>query len=174
MKVRVTVLFVGVLCALAARAQSASLLPGELPDAPHAAATTVAEDAPPADFAGALARLPLPTTAAAPMLLAATPLPPRKLMDKKFIALGLLVFGLTALDVETTQHCLQRNLCEELNPTLPRSHWGMYAVNTPVNAAVMYFSYRRRKSGKWGWWLPPVVDIGAHAVGVGSNIRWVK
>ncbi len=174
MNIRILVLmFVLVSCALLARAQRPPLRADELPDAPQATVSTLADNTAPPDFSELAARLPLP--APAPMLVAATPQPPRpKLLDKKFLALGLLVFGLTALDVETTQHCLQRGICEELNPTLPRSHWGMYAVNTPVNVAVMYFSYRRRRSGKWGWWLAPLVDIGAHTAGVGSNIRWVK
>ncbi|MFB3814275.1 MAG: hypothetical protein ACE14L_09190 [Terriglobales bacterium] len=158
-----------VLCALAAPAQTA-VINAELPNAPG----FVRDEALAApDLSAFMAvRAPLPGLPVSPLI--AEPLPPkRKLVDKKFIALGILVFGLTALDVEMTQHCLKRRLCEELNPTLPRSHFGMYAVNTPVNAAVMYFSYRRRRSGKWGWWLAPVVDIGAHAAGVGSNVRWV-
>ncbi len=174
MKIQIAVLLFAVMsCSVAVRAQHQPLMADELPDAPHLAASAVADNASAPDFSDLATSLPLP--APAPMLVAATPLPPRpRLLDRKFIALGILVFGLTALDVETTQHCLQRGICEELNPTLPRSHWGMYAVNTPVNAAVMYFSYRRRKSGKWGWWLAPVIDVGAHAAGVGSNIRWVK
>jgi hypothetical protein len=92
--------------------------------------------------------------------------------DKKFLLLGALVFGLTAADVELTQHCLHAGTCYEMNPTLPRSRWGQYAMNTATNTAVMYFAYRRRASGKWGWWIAPLVDIGAHAGGIGSNIRF--
>ncbi len=117
---------------------------------------------------------PLPPLTTA-MLIVAEPVsaPKPKLMDKKFIALGVAVFGLTAMDLEFTQYCLHRGTCRELDPTLPNSHWGMYAVNTPTNVAVMYFSYRRRASGKWGWWLAPLIDIGAHVGGVGSNIRFL-
>jgi hypothetical protein len=97
---------------------------------------------------------------------------PRKIVDAKYLFLGAMVFGLTTADIELTQHCLHAGTCYEMNPTLPHSRLGMYAVNTAANAAVMYFAYRRRKSGKWGWWVAPVVDIGAHSVGLGSNIRF--
>jgi hypothetical protein len=97
---------------------------------------------------------------------------PRKIVDAKYLLLGALVLGLTTADVEMTQHCLHAGTCYEMNPTLPHSRLGMYAVNTATNAAVMYFAYRRRKAGKWGWWVAPVVDIGAHGVGVGSNLRF--
>jgi hypothetical protein len=96
----------------------------------------------------------------------------RKVMDRNFLLLAGLTFGLTAADVELTQHCLKEKTCVELNPTLPHSRWGMYAANTPVNLAVMYFSYRRKASGKGGWWIAPLVDAGIHGVGIGTNIRF--
>jgi hypothetical protein len=114
---------------------------------------------------------PRPVLAAAIAPAPPEPAPP-KVIDRKFVSLAALVFGLTVADVELTQHCLNAGTCYELNPTLPRSHWGQYAVNSATNAAVMYFAYRRRASGKWGWWVAPVVDIGAHSVGVGSNLRF--
>ncbi|MFB3917785.1 MAG: hypothetical protein ACE14M_13720 [Terriglobales bacterium] len=114
--------------------------------------------------------MPAPVIAPAP---AAQPERPRpKVIDKKFIALAALVVGLTAADVELTQHCLEARTCYEMNPSLPRSRWGQYAVNTVTNAAVMYLAYHRRARGKWGWWLSPVIDIGAHGAGIGSNLRF--
>jgi len=95
-----------------------------------------------------------------------------KMVDKKFIALTALVFGLTAADVELTQHCIHAGTCYEMNPSLPRSRWGQYAVNTLTNTAVTYLAYHRRSKGKWGWWVAPVIDIGAHAGGIGSNMRF--
>jgi hypothetical protein len=100
--------------------------------------------------------------------------PRRKIMDRNFVALGALTFGLTAMDVEMTQHCLHEKTCVELNPTLPHSRIGMYAANTPVNMAVMYWSYKRKAAGRRAWWVAPLVDIGAHAVGIGSNIRFLR
>ncbi len=152
-----------VLCAVAALAQSPAAL--ELPDAPHVAAEAVPE-APANNTVG-----PFPASPA--IAIAPAPAPRPRVLDKKFIALGVLTFALTTADIEMTQHCLHRQTCVELNPVLPHSRGGMYAVNVPVNAAVMYFSYWRRAHGRWGWWIPPVVDIGAHTVGVGSNIRFV-
>jgi hypothetical protein len=168
-----TLLTVPLLCLVAAHlsAQSAALLP----DAPHVVAANLGEITPdpPDVWCQSMLFSALPEPAAA--LLVASPPPPRpKVVDKKFITLGALVFGLTAMDMEFTQHCLQRHTCVELDPTLPHSRWGMYAVNTPVNVAVMYLAYKRRATGKWGWWLAPLIDIGAHAAGVGSNIRFLR
>lgn len=148
-----------------------------LPNAPQLVAADLTEFPPlPPDPSSQTASLQSawPQLPVKPLVQAVQPFPPKvKVMDKKFIALGVLTFGLTAMDVEFTQYCLHRHTCVELNPTLPTSHWGMYAVNTPVNMAVMYFSYRRRAAGKWGWWVAPAVDIGAHAVGIGSNVRFL-
>ncbi|HYH00020.1 MAG TPA: hypothetical protein VD837_12870 [Terriglobales bacterium] len=98
--------------------------------------------------------------------------PKRKVMDRNFLLLAGLTFALTTADIELTQHCLKAKTCVELNPTLPLSRWGMYAVNTPVNLAVLYLSYRRKAAGKGDWWIAPVVDIGIHGVGIGSNVRF--
>jgi hypothetical protein len=150
-----------------------------LPEAPRLLAVSLGELAPPSpDLSSGMFSLSsaLPTRPVAALMVTTPTVPPAappKVMDKKFIALGALVFGLTAMDMEFTQHCLQRHTCVELNPTLPHSRIGMYAVNTPVNLAVMYFAYRRRAGGKWGWSIAPLVDIGSHVVGVGSNIRFL-
>jgi hypothetical protein len=101
------------------------------------------------------------------------PLRRPRTVDKKFVTLGALVFGLTVMDMELTQYCLHRHTCVELDPALPQSHFGMYATSTPVNLAVMYFAYRLRAARKKAWWVAPLVDIGSHATGVGSNVRFL-
>jgi hypothetical protein len=98
--------------------------------------------------------------------------PRAKLVDKKFVGLGALVFATTSLDMEFTQHCLQRNTCVELNPTLPTSHWGMYATNTPVNLGVMWLAHKRRAGGHRDWWIWPALDAGIHVYGVTTNARY--
>ncbi len=146
-----------------------------LPDAPHVIAVNAPRDsapeAPDLDDSSSSLHTAVPA-GMAPMIAVASPAPRPKVIDGKFLALGALVFALTAADVELTQHCLQAKTCYEMNPTLPNSRWGQYAVNTATNLGVMYFSYRRRKAEKWGWWIAPIVDIGAHGVGIGSNIRF--
>ena len=107
-----------------------------------------------------------------PTIEAAPPEPRRNVVDKKFIALTALVFGLTTADVELTQHCIHAGTCYEMNPTLPSSRWGQYAINTVTNTAVTYLAYHRRSKGKFGWWVAPVIDIGAHVGGIGSNLRF--
>ena len=116
----------------------------------------------------------LKPAAVVPMGVAAAPEVPgrARLVDKRFVGLGVLVFATTSLDMELTQHCLQRNTCIELNPTLPTSHWGMYATNTPVNAGVMWLAYKRRQGKHWDWWLWPAIDAGIHVYGVTTNARY--
>jgi hypothetical protein len=95
-----------------------------------------------------------------------------KVMDRKFLLLNGLVLATTTADMELTQHCQNAGTCVELNPTIPRTRWAKHAVNMPTNLAVMYWSYRWKKQGKRLWWVPPLVDVGAHVVGIGSNIRF--
>jgi hypothetical protein len=105
-----------------------------------------------------------------------TPAPPPsrpKVIDRKFIALSALILGLTAMDIEMTQSCMRSGVCVELNPTLPHSRAGMYAVNSATNLGVIYLAFRRRDHGKKDWWIAPLIDIGAHAGGIGSNIRFL-
>jgi len=97
---------------------------------------------------------------------------PSQVMDAKFLLLGGLVLATTTADMELTQHCQNSGSCVELNPTIPRARWAKHAVNLPTNAAVMYWAYRWKKEGKRLWWMPPLVDIGVHLVGVGSNLRF--
>ncbi len=148
-------------CAMLVAAQA-------LPDAPSAAVIAVTEDAA------------APTlTTATPAVLPVSPKPlasvapeQRKVIDKKFILLGSLVAATTTADMEFTQACQDAATCKEMNPTIPRERWAKHMVNVPTNAAVMYWAYRWKKHGKKLWWVPPLVDIGVHAVGLGSNVRF--
>jgi hypothetical protein len=92
---------------------------------------------------------------------------PKRVLDKKFIAMSALAMGLTIADIERTQSCLNSHTCEEMNPTLPRSRAGMYAVNVPLNAGLMYLSYRFKSKGKKTWWIAPIAIAGSHLVGAG-------
>jgi hypothetical protein len=92
---------------------------------------------------------------------------PSRVVDRKFVGMSALVLGLTVADIETTQHCLSNSTCKELNPLMPHSRAGMYAVNIPINAAAMYLSYRLKASGHKTWWIAPIAISGAHAVGAG-------
>jgi hypothetical protein len=92
---------------------------------------------------------------------------PTRVIDKKFVGMSALVMGFTIADIETTQHCLSNGTCKELNPSMPHSRAGMYAVNIPVNAFAMYLSYRLKASGHKTWWIAPIAVSGAHAVGAG-------
>ena len=97
----------------------------------------------------------------------------KKVFDKKFAVLAGLAAGLTIADFEMSQHCLQRHTCVEADPLMPTSHAGMYLTNIPLNAALFWWSYRRKEDGKRLWWLAPLMVVGSHAAGVGTNLRFV-
>ena len=90
---------------------------------------------------------------------------PKPVIDTKFIAMSAVSMALTIADIERTQHCLRRSSCVELDPLLPRSRAGMYAVNIPVNAGLMYLSYRLKASGRKTWWIAPLSISAGHFVG---------
>ena len=88
-----------------------------------------------------------------------------RVIDKRFIGMSALVMGLTIADLESTQHCLSNHTCRELNPMLPTSRAGMYAVNVPINAGAMYLAYRLKAGGHRNWWIVPAVVAAGHGVG---------
>ena len=100
--------------------------------------------------------------------------PEKKVIDKKFLALTGIATALTVMDFEMTQRCLGNHTCAESDPLMPTSRAGMYASSVPVNAALYYWSYRWKKQGKKLWWVPTAAAIASHAVGVGTNLRFLK
>lgn len=98
----------------------------------------------------------------------------KKVLDKKFFALTGVATGLTVADFELTQGCMARHMCVESDPLMPSSRAGMYASSAPVNAALYYWSYRLKAKGSRFWWVPTAAVIASHAVGVGTNIRFLK
>jgi hypothetical protein len=92
--------------------------------------------------------------------------PKKRVVDAKFVAMSALVMGLTIGDLERTQHCLSQHTCVEMNPMLPTSRTGMYAVNIPINAGAMYLAYRLKAGGRRTWWIAPVTIAASHGVGV--------
>jgi hypothetical protein len=97
----------------------------------------------------------------------------RKVVDASFLLMVGAGTALTVIDYEMTLSCLSRRVCREANPILPTTRSGMYVSNLPLNAALYYWSYRRRASGKKHWWVAPMVIIGSHAIGVASNVPFV-
>ncbi len=162
-----------------------SCLAGELPDAPSSnfmleRAVTPVELTelrvvlPPAFDLGTAIALPAAMPMIAPVVAVQKPLPERKkVFDKKFALLAGFAAGLTIADFEMTQRCLHRHTCVEADPLMPTNHAAMYVSNLPLNAALFWWAYRRKGDGKKLWWLPPLTVIGSHAVGVGTNIRFV-
>ena len=98
----------------------------------------------------------------------------KKVIDKKFLVLAGLSSALTVADFELTQSCIAGHRCIESDPLMPSSRAGMYASSMPVNAGLTYLSYRLKAKGKRYWWVPMVAIAASHAVGVGTNLRFLK
>ncbi len=140
----------------------------ELPDAPSSRAML---PVPAASRSELLAAAVDPIQPVLPVLAPAKA--PRKVFDRKFALLIGLSTALTVADYEMTQSCMARHACVESDPFLPHSRAGMYATNIPVNAALFWWSYKRKADGKRFWWLPPLAIIGSHAAGVATNLRFL-
>ncbi len=144
---------------------------GELPNAPSSEPSAALTETP-------LLRVTAPPAfdlaewVAQPVAIEA-PAKPKKVFDKKFAALSFLAAGLTVADFEMTQRCLARHTCVEADPLMPSSRAGMYATNMPLNAALFWWSYRRKAEGKRLWWVAPLVIIGSHAAGVATNVPFI-
>ncbi len=151
------------LCALLSTA-------GELPDAPSREQPAAFTPAP--ALRGAPPAVELAEWIGQPVAVQA-PVARKKVFDKKFGVLSALAAGLTVADFELTQRCLQRRTCVEADPLMPSSRAGMYATNIPLNAALFWWSYRRKQEGKRLWWVAPLVVIGSHAAGVATNVPFI-
>lgn len=153
------------LCAMSVMAADAAV-----PDSPGAlrlreTPTVVASDSVPGFD---IAEFTMPSPAVAFL----APAPARKkVLDAKFLLLIAAGTGLTIADYELTQHCLARRTCVETDPMLPTSRAGMYGTNLPLNAALYFWSYKRKQHDKRLWWVAPLVIAASHAVGVGTNLR---
>jgi hypothetical protein len=148
---------------------SLAALAGEDPDAPSATRVNALQRS------AALNTFSIKSFDAAEWAVIVAPAPvKKKVVDKKFLALTGIATVLTVADFEMTQHCLGNRTCVEADPLMPSSRAGMYASSIPVNAALYYWSYRLKAKGSRIWWLPTVAAIASHAVGVGTNIRFIK
>ena len=172
------------LAALAVSLWAFTAIAAELPDAPSSDSASSPVDlaelryrSAPSSFAAA-AWIAQPIAVAQPIaiaqpIVAERPAKQKKVFDNKFALLAGLAAGLTIADFEMTQHCLHRRTCVEANPLMPTSRAGMYVSNMPLNAALFWWSYRRKQDGKRLWWLAPLIVVGSHAAGIGTNIRFV-
>ena len=106
----------------------------------------------------------------------------RKVLDKKFWGLFAGLTAATIYDIETTYAGLSRcENCREGNSLMRHvveaGRPASYGVAMGLNAGLMYYSYRLRKSNnssvKKLWWLFPTIVIGAHGVAGSFNLRYV-
>ena len=89
-----------------------------------------------------------------------------KVADRKFWLLVSVNTASMVADYETTQSCLKRLTCKELNPIFGSkypSRARMYAIGGALTGLSVYGSYRLKKKGKWYWWLPLAGSTVMHA-----------
>jgi len=124
-----------------------------------------------AAFAGECQQQLAPTTAVSPISQFEKPVEVKpgetRVVDARFVAFSAVLMAFTVSDLEKTHHCLARATCMEMNPMLPHSRAGMYAVNLPINAATMYLGYRLKSAGRRTWWIAPALVTAGHVVGTG-------
>jgi len=99
----------------------------------------------------------------------ATPLRHRSI-GSKFYLLNGLSFGMAALDVEMTQHCLATHKCREGNPLMPSSHAAALGISFSLVGSGTWVSYRLKKSQSRTWWIAPTGGIASHAVGLVTGL----
>lgn len=105
----------------------------------------------------------------APAFRVTEPTKPKPVVDRKFVVFSAVVMGLTIADLERTQHCLGNRTCVEMNPMLPHTRVGMYAVNVPINAMTMYLAYRMKSAQRKTWWILPSLVAAGHGVGASAR-----
>ena len=98
-------------------------------------------------------------------------------VDKKFVIASSLVVATSIYDVESTFHALDGcSTCKEGNPLMrpfvKRGRFVTYAFTAVVDTALIYTSYRMKKSGNKFWWLIPAeISIGRGVVAT-FNMRF--
>jgi hypothetical protein len=74
----------------------------------------------------------------------------------KEIALGAGIVGADVADIETTQYCLARHTCQELNPLAPIRRVRVYPVSLSFDLTAIIYAHHMRDTGHKFWWLESV------------------
>ena len=103
----------------------------------------------------------------------------KKVIDKKFWAVGAGLMLSTAYDIETTHRGLGNCLgCKEANPIagllISRNRPTAYVASAAINAGAMYIVYRLKKKNHKSWWISPVIVTTTHAIAGSSNLRFIR
>jgi hypothetical protein len=94
----------------------------------------------------------------------------RRTLGPSFYLLNGLSFGIAALDVELTQHCISTHKCHEGNPLIPSSHAGALGISFALVGSGTWASYQMKKHESHIWWIAPISGIAGHTVGVTSGL----
>lgn len=102
-----------------------------------------------------------------------------KVVDKKFLAVGVGLMLSIAYDIETTHRGLSScSGCREANPIagllISRNRPMAYAVGTAVNSVAIYITYWQKRKGHKTWWISPVAVTAAHTTLGTANMRFVR
>lgn len=104
---------------------------------------------------------------------------PPKTLDTAFWLWTAAAYGTDVAEVEVDQACFRSGRCnKEINPLLGTGRAQEYGVSLAVTTLATYLSYRWKRHGeetvaagrvgpKPPWWIPQLVVIGGHGVGIG-------
>ncbi|MEK7154345.1 MAG: DUF5658 family protein [Patescibacteria group bacterium] len=102
----------------------------------------------------------------------------KKVIDKKFWAVGAGLALATVYDYETTFSTLNNRNYKEGNPIMKpfvdRGRPAVYAVNGAINAAAMLAAYKLKKNHPKIWWVIPVCLAAGHVFAGTSNLRLAR
>jgi hypothetical protein len=87
----------------------------------------------------------------------------------RYFLLNGFNFGMAALDVGMTQHCIANHQCREGNPLMPSSLAGQIGVDAALAGYGSCLSYKLKKRRSKMWWLAPTTGIVAHGVGAATG-----
>lgn len=105
----------------------------------------------------------------------AQPVPVKRTLDGKFVALSGVLIGAALFDQRTTYSALARCAnCREGNPILApiiNNRAAAYSVSLGITGATIAGAYYLKKRGRSYWWLPIAVGAAAHVAAGVANSR---
>jgi len=104
------------------------------------------------------------------MMIAVSPVPEHKVLDRNYYLLNGLHLAMGLLDVALTQRCINDHQCTEGNPLMPSSLGGQLSVNFAYFGYAAFFSYNLKKRHSRLWWISPTSGIATHTVGVATGL----
>jgi hypothetical protein len=100
-------------------------------------------------------------------------------MDKKFLALAVVLGAATVYDVESTFHAFAadsggREGNPLLRPFMKMGRPGGYGICVALDVGATYYAYREKRRGLRAWWVPSAVHALIHATAGTHNVLWSR